>query len=40
MKESLDARGLGEEDLLVPVTVLSRVEMGALMDQQDVVLSF
>ncbi|OGT06320.1 MAG: sulfurtransferase TusC [Gallionellales bacterium RBG_16_57_15] len=39
-KESLDERGLSEDDLLVPVTVLSRAEMGTLMDQQDVVLSF
>lgn len=40
MKESLDARGLSEDDMVVPVTVLSGAEMGALMDQQDVVLSF
>jgi tRNA 2-thiouridine synthesizing protein C len=40
MKESLDERGLTEDDLLVPVKVLSRAEMGALMNQQDVVLSF
>src|SRR5512134_1436125 len=39
-KESMEARGLTEEDLLVDVTVLSRAEMGELMDQQDVVLSF
>ncbi|NNM81061.1 MAG: sulfurtransferase complex subunit TusC [Burkholderiales bacterium] len=39
-KESLEARGLTEEDLLVDVTVLSREEMGELMDEQDVVLSF
>ncbi|MDO9053043.1 MAG: sulfurtransferase complex subunit TusC [Gallionella sp.] len=39
-KESMDARGLTEEDFLVSVTVLSRAEMGALMDEQDVVLSF
>jgi tRNA 2-thiouridine synthesizing protein C len=39
-KESLDARGLTEDDLLVDVTVLSSAEMGALMAQQDVVLSF
>jgi tRNA 2-thiouridine synthesizing protein C len=39
-KESLDARGLSEDDLLVDVTVLSSAEMGALMAQQDVVLSF
>jgi len=39
-KESLDARGLTVDDLLVDVTVLGSAEMGALMDQQDVVLSF
>ncbi|MHB1099728.1 MAG: sulfurtransferase complex subunit TusC [Burkholderiales bacterium] len=39
-KESLDARGLSEEDLLVDVTVLSRAEMGNLMEEQDVLLSF
>jgi len=39
-KEALAARGLTEEDLLVKVSVLSRAEMGALMDEQDVVLSF
>ena len=40
VKESLDERGLTEDDLLVPVKVMSRAEMGALMDEQDVVLSF
>ena len=39
-KESLDARGLTEEDLLVDVTILSSAELGALMEEQDVVLSF
>jgi tRNA 2-thiouridine synthesizing protein C len=39
-KEALEARGLTEDDLLVDVTVLSRAEMGALMEEQDVVLSF
>lgn len=39
-KESLEMRGLTEDDLLVDVTILSRKEMGELMDQQDVVLSF
>ena len=39
-KESMDARGLSEDDLLVDVTVLTSKEMGALMGQQDVVLSF
>lgn len=39
-KESMQARGLTEEDFLVDVAVLSRAEMGALMDEQDVVMSF
>ena len=39
-KEAMDARGLSEDDFIVPVTVLSRAEMGKLMDEQDVVLSF
>jgi len=39
-KEAMEMRGLTEEDFLVPVTVLSRAEMGKLMDEQDVVLSF
>lgn len=39
-RESMAARGLVEDDLLVPVTVLGCEEMGALMDEQDVVLSF
>src|SRR5487761_2472273 len=39
-KESLEARGLTEDDMLVDVMVLDRVALGALMDQQDVVLSF
>jgi tRNA 2-thiouridine synthesizing protein C len=39
-KEAMEARGLTEEDFLVDVTVLSRAEMGKLMDEQDVVLSF
>ncbi len=39
-KEALEARGLTEDDLLVDVTVLSRAEMGALMEEMDVVLSF
>lgn len=38
--ESLTARGLTEDDLLVDVTVLSSEKMGNLMDQQDVVMSF
>jgi len=39
-RESLEARGLAVEDLIVEVTVLSSAEMGKLMDEQDVVLSF
>src|SRR5512132_3191011 len=39
-RESLDARGLTEEDLVVDVTVLGREELGHLMSGQDVVLSF
>lgn len=39
-RESLAARALGEDDLLVPVTLLSSAEMGALIESQDVVLSF
>ena len=39
-KESLEARGLTEEHLLVPVEVLNSAEMGELMQQQDVVISF
>ena len=39
-KESLDARGLSEEQLLVPVEVLTSAQMGALMAEQDVIISF
>jgi len=39
-RESLAARGLAEDDLVVDVTVLSSAELGKLMDEQDVVLSF
>ncbi len=39
-QESMEARGISEDDLLVDVTVLTRAEMGELMDQQDVVWSF
>ncbi|MDP1530007.1 sulfurtransferase complex subunit TusC [Rhodoferax sp.] len=37
---SLTQRGLTEADLLVPVEVLNDQQMGELMAQQDVVLSF
>ena len=39
-RESLLSRGLTAEDLLVDVTVLDRDELAALMQEQDVVLSF
>jgi tRNA 2-thiouridine synthesizing protein C len=39
-QDSLSARGLSEKDLLVPVEVLNTEQMGQLMAQQDVVLSF
>ncbi len=39
-KESMDARGLTEKDLLVPVTVMTAKEMADLMESQDVVMSF
>jgi tRNA 2-thiouridine synthesizing protein C len=39
-KESMDARGLKEEDFIVPVKVVSAAEMTDLMQSQDVVLSF
>ena len=39
-KESLEARGLTEDDLVVPVEIMTNAEIGQLMEQQDVVLSF
>jgi tRNA 2-thiouridine synthesizing protein C len=39
-RESMAARGLAESDLIVDVTVLGADELGRLMDEQDVVLSF
>jgi tRNA 2-thiouridine synthesizing protein C len=39
-QESLVARGLSVEDLIVPVQVLSSAELAALMAKQDVVFSF
>ena len=38
--ESLEARGLTEDDLMVPVAVLSAEDLGSMMASQDVVLSF
>lgn len=37
---SLSERGLTEEDLIVPVEVMSRERIGELMEEQDVILSF
>lgn len=38
-KESLDARGLTADDLVVPVEVLSSKELSKIMEQQDVILN-
>jgi tRNA 2-thiouridine synthesizing protein C len=39
-RESMEERGLTEDDLIVDVTVLHSADLGKLMDEQDVVLSF
>jgi tRNA 2-thiouridine synthesizing protein C len=39
-RESLEARGIKEEQLLVPVQVVSAQEMAELMEQQDVIIGF
>jgi tRNA 2-thiouridine synthesizing protein C len=39
-QEALVARGLTEDDMCVPVQVMPRAEIGRLMAEQDVVLSF
>ncbi|HYP66749.1 MAG TPA: sulfurtransferase complex subunit TusC [Thiobacillaceae bacterium] len=39
-RESMESRGLSEDDLLVDVQVKSAAELGALMNEQDVVISF
>ena len=39
-KESLEARGMSADELMVPVEVLTHDQLGALMEEQDVVLSF
>ena len=39
-RESLEARGIKEEQLLVPVQVVSAKEMAELMEAQDVVIGF
>lgn len=38
-RESMEARGLTEDDFIVDVEVIGRAEMAALMDGMDVVLS-
>jgi tRNA 2-thiouridine synthesizing protein C len=38
-KESLDARGLSSDDLIIPVEVLSSEALRAIMSQQEVVIS-
>ncbi|MCF6198122.1 MAG: sulfurtransferase complex subunit TusC [Hyphomicrobiaceae bacterium] len=38
-KESLEARGLTVDDLVVPVEVLSSEELKGLMDKQEVILT-
>ena len=39
-QESLAARGLSEDDLVVPVEVVSAERMSEIMEEQDVILSF
>lgn len=38
-QEGLDERGLTQDDLLVPVEIISRAEMAKLMGEMDVVLT-
>ncbi len=39
-KESMDARGLSPEDLVVPVEVLSTDQVSDLMEDQELILNF
>jgi tRNA 2-thiouridine synthesizing protein C len=39
-QEALEARGLTEADLVVPVQVVSAARMAEIMEAQDVILSF
>lgn len=39
-KEALEARGLTEADLVVPVQVMESAAISKIMEEQDVVLSF
>ncbi len=38
-KESLDARGITADDLVIPVEVLAAADLREIMAQQDVVIS-
>ena len=38
-KESLDARGLSADDLVIPVEVMAADDLREIMAQQDVVIS-
>jgi tRNA 2-thiouridine synthesizing protein C len=39
-QESMEARGLSEDDLIVPVEVMSSQRISELMEEQDIILSF
>ncbi|MBI3370254.1 MAG: sulfurtransferase complex subunit TusC [Betaproteobacteria bacterium] len=39
-REALEARGIREDQLLVPVQVVSAAEMAELMEQQDLIVGF
>jgi len=39
-KESMEARGLQEDDFIVPVQIINSAQLAELMTQQDVILSF
>jgi tRNA 2-thiouridine synthesizing protein C len=39
-KESLESRGMTADDLVVPVQVLDKDQLAALMEEQEVILSF
>jgi tRNA 2-thiouridine synthesizing protein C len=39
-RESMEARGVTEDDFIVPAEVLSAAQLAELMEQQDVILNF
>jgi tRNA 2-thiouridine synthesizing protein C len=39
-KESLESRGLTADDLIVPVEIMDKDQLAALMEEQEVILSF